>query len=101
MTSSPAALECKLWQTIELPKNPDTDKGYTMVLATVVGIHIADKYIADGLVDTAAMQPVARLGYMDYAEINATNVFSLNRPKVSEDGKSATLTAGPWNGKYE
>ena len=101
VTASPAALECKLWQTIELPKNPDTDKGYTMVLATVVGIHIADDYITDGLVDTAAMQPVARLGYMDYAEINAGNVFSLNRPKVSEDGKSATLTAGPWNGKYE
>ena len=100
-TASPAALECKLWQTIELPPGPGKDAGYTMVLATVVGIYINDDYLSDGMVDTAAMQPLARLGYMDYAEVNAGNIFSLNRPKVGEDGKTATLESGPWNGKYE
>ena len=100
VSASPSALECKLWQTIELPAASDKDTGYTMVLATVVGIHIDDDYIIDGRVDTAAMQPLARLGYMDYAEVNAGNIFSLNRPVVAEDGKSATLKSGPWNGKY-
>jgi len=46
------------------------------------------------------MQPVARLGYMDYAVINENNMFELNRPAVAEDGKTATLDTTPWDGKY-
>ena len=47
------------------------------------------------------MQPVARLGYMDYAIVNASNMFELNRPAVAADGKSATLDTTPWDGKYK
>lgn len=101
VAASPAALECKLWQTLELPPRPGKDTGYTMVLASVIGIYIDDDYLQDGMVDTAAMQPLARLGYMDYAEITAANIFSLNRPAVSEDGTTATLSTGPWNGRYD
>lgn len=100
VSASPAALECKLWQTIALPAGPGKDSGYTMVLATVIGVYINDDYLVDGRVDTAAMQPLARLGYMDYAAITADNIFSLNRPKVGADGKTATLQTGPWNGQY-
>lgn len=101
VAASPAAFECKLWKTIELPQMPGKpDSGYTSLIVSVVGVYIDDKYIVDGRVDTAAMQPVARLGYMDYAVVSADNMFSLNRPDVSEDGKTATLKSGPWDGAY-
>ena len=101
VAKSPAAFECKLWKSIELPVTPGRPgSGYTSLIVSVVGIYIDDQYIVDGLVDTAAMQPIARLGYMDYAVVSADNMFSLNRPDVSEDGKSATLKSGPWDGAY-
>lgn len=100
VAASPAALECRYWKSIELPSRANGSAGYTMVIAEVVGVYIDDKFIKDGMLDTAAMQPIARLGYMDYAVIDETNMFSLNRPVTAEDGMSATLNAGAWDGKY-
>ena len=48
------------------------------VFGRVVAIHVDDRFIRDGLVDTAAMRPIARLGYHDYAVVDA--VFGLTRP---------------------
>ena len=56
----------------------------------------ADLLIKDGLVDTGAMRPIARLGYMDYGVINPENVFSINRPEVGPDGKLVAKKAGAW-----
>ena len=101
VAASPAAFECKLWKSIELPVTPGRPgSGYTSLIVSVVGVHIDDQYIVDGMVDTAAMQPIARLGYMDYSVVNADSMFSLNRPDVAEDGKTATLKSGPWDGAY-
>jgi len=100
VAASPAALECRYWQSIELPPRANGSAGYTMVIAEVVGVYINDEFIKDGILDTAAMQPIARLGYMDYDVINESNMFSLNRPVTAEDGLSATLNAGAWDGKY-
>jgi flavin reductase (DIM6/NTAB) family NADH-FMN oxidoreductase RutF len=98
---SPAAFECKLWKTLEMPTAAD-GKGitYTVVFGIVVGIHIDDAYIRDGIVDTPAMKPLARLGYMDYSYLDPSVVFSLNRPTVAADGRSATVVPGPWDGVY-
>ena len=96
---SPAALECKYWQKVELPATGGRS-GYTVVFGIVVGIHIDDRFIRDGLVDTPAMKPLARLGYMDYSVLSHENVFSLNRPTVSEDGRLATVASGAWDGVY-
>ena len=79
--AAPAALECCLWQAIELPSldnRPDDGRSSTMVIGTITGIHIADDVIVDGMVDVAAYQPLARLGYMDYAQI--TELFAIQRP---------------------
>ena len=76
---SPAALECKLWKVIELPK-PDTADPGVMVIGTITGIHIDDAIIRNGKVDVTTFQPLARLGYTDYARI--TNVFSMQRPNT-------------------
>ena len=51
-----------------------------MVVGTITGIHIDDIVIRDGKVDVAAFQPLARLGYMDYARI--TDIFSMQRPNA-------------------
>jgi flavin reductase (DIM6/NTAB) family NADH-FMN oxidoreductase RutF len=75
--AAPAALECCLWQAIELPA-PQNGRASTMVIGTITGIHIADDVIVDGKVDVAAYQPLARLGYMDYAQI--TELFAIQRP---------------------
>ena len=77
VAASPAALECKLWKVVELPKPENTDAGI-MVVGIITGIHIDDTVIKDGKVDVTAIQPLARLGYMDYARI--TDVFSMERP---------------------
>ncbi|OED37142.1 hypothetical protein AB833_24635 [Chromatiales bacterium (ex Bugula neritina AB1)] len=101
VAKSPAAFECSHWKTVKLPINKERpDSGFTTVIVTVDAVYIDDAYIKDGLVDTAAMQPLARLGYMDYAVVNEKNMFTLNRPAVSEDGKTATLESGPWDGVF-
>ena len=84
VAAAPAALECKLWKVIELPK-PETDGAKTgsagvVVIGTITGIHIADETVKDGKIDVTSYQPLARLGYMDYARIN--DVFSMPRPAV-------------------
>ena len=75
--AAPAALECCLWQAIDLP-TPDNGQASTVVIGTITGIHIADDVIVDGKVDVVAYQPLARLGYMDYAQI--TELFAMQRP---------------------
>jgi hypothetical protein len=66
----------------------------------VIGVYIDDRYLTDGRFDVAAAEPLARLGYMDYAVVNRQSLFSLNRPRVSEKGDTATLVPGPWDGVY-
>lgn len=101
VANCPAAFECKLWQAIELPINAESGRGYTTVILEVISIYINDKYIKDGRIDLQSMQPVARLGYMDYAVINEANMLTLNRPAVTADKKSATLDTTPWDGQYK
>ena len=78
VAASPVCLECRLHQIVPLP---DDNGGvpYAMVVGRVVGIHIDDRFIADGRVDTAAMRPIARLGYSEYATV--TEAWRLRRPR--------------------
>jgi hypothetical protein len=48
----------------------------------VVGIHIDDALITDGMVDITKARPIARLGYMDYSVVN--EVFEIMRPASPE-----------------
>ena len=99
---SPAAFECKVWKTIELPPiAPGQKSNYAMVIGYVVGIYIDDTYVKDGIIDTGAMRPIARLGYMDYGVINPENVFTINRPEVGADGKVVDMRPSkPFDGQY-
>ena len=78
---SPAQFECRYLQTVELPSN---DPGYPnkVIFGRVVGIHIDDRVISDGLVNQAAVKPIARLGNMDYTVVET--VFTMHRPVLAD-----------------
>ena len=88
---SPAILECELWKVIDLPGSNRADlSGSYVVFGHVIGIHIDDSYIKDGLFDTRKAKPLGRLGYMDYGVINDGNIFSKRRPQLDPQGKIIT-----------
>jgi len=99
VAEAPAAFECKLWQTLPLPAPPRGD-GYTLVIGSVVGVYIDDAFIQDGLVQSGAMRPLARLGYMDYSVLTPEAMFTMNRPVATDDGLGASVVPGPWDGVY-
>lgn len=78
VAESPVAFECKYYQSLELPR--DTGRNdYTVVIGRVIGIHINDDVIVEGMVDMGKLRPIARLGYKDYTVVDT--VFSLDRPQ--------------------
>jgi flavin reductase (DIM6/NTAB) family NADH-FMN oxidoreductase RutF len=77
VAQSPIHLECRHLQSLRL-KSADPAAPNVLVIGEVVGIHIDDAVIVDGLVDYARVQPVARLGYQDYSRLGA--VFAMQRP---------------------
>ena len=77
VAGAPVHMECRYLQTVTLPAdNPASPNA--MVLGLVVGIHIDEAILTDGMVDMAKFRPIARLGYMDYTVVD--NVFTMIRP---------------------
>ena len=75
---APAALECKLVRTIELEPIEGGAAEYIMAIGQVVGVHIDDRVLRGGFVDTALMQIISRAGYHDY--FLADHKIALPRP---------------------
>ena len=73
-----AALECKRTDIIHLKGSDGLPAPYFLVMGEVVGVYINERFIVDGMIDSTAMNHLARLGYMEYAAVS--DVFSLNRP---------------------
>jgi len=84
---SPVALECKYFKTVELVSSDGTRNASSVVLGEVVGVHIDDSVVVNGLVDVMRMQPLARLGYMDFCAVN--ELFAIQRPAVPNPEASA------------
>jgi len=84
---SPVALECKYFKTVELVSSDGTRNSSSVILGEVVGIHIDDSVIVNGHIDVTRMQPLARLGYMDYCAVN--ELFAIQRPAVPDPEASA------------
>lgn len=77
VAEAPVSLECRFLTRLRLPSDhPKVENN--LVIGTVVGTHIADHIIRDGMIDMAAYRPVARLGYMDYTSVET--VFEMLRP---------------------
>ncbi len=79
VAESPAHLECTLVRIVELETVDPAKSPNRLVIGKVVGIHIDDAVLTDGLVDIAKLKPLARLGYMDYTPV--TEVFEMLRPR--------------------
>ncbi len=75
VAAAPAALECRLTQVV-----PMLGDHNTVVFGQVTGVHLADDCLVDGRFDVTRYQPLARLGYHDYAVVR--EVFGLERPNA-------------------
>ncbi|MEL6959751.1 MAG: flavin reductase family protein [Pseudomonadota bacterium] len=73
VAKAPAALECRMTQIVELE-----GRSNFVVFGEVVGVHLRDDCLVDGRFDVTRYQPLARMGYRDYAVVR--EVFELNRP---------------------
>ncbi len=76
---SPVALECRWLRTIPLDPLDGAAARYLLVLGQVVGVYIDDDFIKDGLVDSAAMHPIARGGYYEYFRSDEESRFAIQR----------------------
>ncbi len=77
--AAPIHLECVHFRTIDLPcRDPDPVARNGLVIGEVVGVHISDAVLSEGMVDMSKFRPLARLGYMDYSV--ADNVFTMPFP---------------------
>lgn len=77
VAESPVAFECRHFKTIPLPGNEGREN-YIVIIAHVVGVHVDESVIIDGMIDMGKLRPIARLGYMDYAVVDS--VFAMERP---------------------
>lgn len=73
VAASPASLECKLTQIVQLPGAANF-----VVFGEVTGVHLRDDCMVEGRFDVTRFNPLTRLGYQDYSVIRET--FSLKRP---------------------
>ncbi|MEO9865890.1 MAG: flavin reductase family protein [Yoonia sp.] len=73
VAASPAALECKLTQIVDLAGDYNT-----MIIGEVTGVHMDDACLKDGMFDVTSFNPLSRLGYKDYSTVR--DLFSLTRP---------------------
>jgi flavin reductase (DIM6/NTAB) family NADH-FMN oxidoreductase RutF len=78
VAASPCALECVLLQIVPLSDIEGRALDTHVVFGQVIGVHIDDRFIRDGLLDTAAMKPIARNGYHNYAVVEQE--FRMERP---------------------
>ncbi len=75
---SPAALECKLVNFVQLKDLQGRPMEKYLVIGQVVATHIKDEFITNGRFDVVKAQTIARCGYNDYATVESQ--WELLRP---------------------
>jgi flavin reductase (DIM6/NTAB) family NADH-FMN oxidoreductase RutF len=91
VAASPCALECRLLEILQLTDLDGRPSPRFIAFGQVVGVHIDDRYLKDGLLDTAAMRPIARAGYQEYFVSTSETRFTLrfaktDRPETDRSG---------------
>jgi len=82
VAASPCAMECKVVHTVELHDVDGNPADQFLVVGQVVGVHLDERYVRDGIVDTAAIEPIARCGYRgEYTVVR--ELFDMPRPSSS------------------
>ena len=74
---SPLHLECRVSRIVDMPGSFG-GVANCLVLGEVLGVHIRDDLLQDGLLKIDRLQPIARLGYQEYAVVR--EVFTMPRP---------------------
>ena len=78
----PVVMECKTSQIVQLQSAQGEKCETWLVLGEVVGVHIMENLIEDGVYQTARAEPVMRGGGpSDYFSITEQNRFQISRPK--------------------
>jgi flavin reductase (DIM6/NTAB) family NADH-FMN oxidoreductase RutF len=79
VAAAPAALECVYLDTYSIRTRSGREHTSHVVFGEVVGIYLDDRFVTEeGRLDTAAMRPVARMGYDEYAVVESA--FRMARP---------------------
>jgi flavin reductase (DIM6/NTAB) family NADH-FMN oxidoreductase RutF len=76
VAASPIALECTVFNIVDLPSSERTSNA--MVMGRVEVVHIAEDIVVDGMIDFARVRALGRLGYNDYTVVD--NIFTMRRP---------------------
>jgi flavin reductase (DIM6/NTAB) family NADH-FMN oxidoreductase RutF len=80
VAASPCALECRWLKTVSLADVEGRETDRHVVFGQVIGVYIDERFIHDGLLDTAALQPIVRAGYHDYFALSPDRRFTMKRP---------------------
>lgn len=81
VAESPVSFECRATKTMQLVNADGALLETWMVLGEVVGVHIDQAFLQDGVYDTAAARPILRGGGpADYYEISKSSLFQMRRP---------------------
>ncbi len=79
---SPVSFECRLTQIVRLLSAEGSDIDAWLVLGEVVGVHIDEVLLDDGVYQTARAQPILRAGGpTSYFSIDPANEFHMARPE--------------------
>lgn len=79
---SPVAFECLLSDLVQLRGASGDKVNSWLVLGEVVGVHIARRYLHEGIYQTSDAEPVMRGGGpVNYFSIQDSNLFQMKRPK--------------------
>jgi len=81
VAASPVSFECRCSQIIRLQGASGDATNTWLVMGEVVGVHIAQALLRDGIYDTAGSQTILRAGGpADYFEITPDSLFQMRRP---------------------
>lgn len=81
VAASPVNFECRVTQIVDLRTIAGEPSGSWFVVGEVVGVHIDESLLIDGIYDTAAAEPVLRAGGPTaYFGIHRAQKFDMRRP---------------------
>ena len=81
VAASPVTFECRVTQSVDLRTAAGEASGSWFVVGEVVGVHIEESLLVEGIYDTAAAEPVLRGGGPSaYFGIDRAQKFDMHRP---------------------
>jgi flavin reductase (DIM6/NTAB) family NADH-FMN oxidoreductase RutF len=89
VAEAPVSVECTLHSIVRLEPATGAPCQNRVVFGEVVGIHISEGILRDGMVATDLLRPLARMGYRDYCAVSES--FEMIRPSVEDVAKKRKL----------